>query len=204
MPNATGAPSLQQQYMAPNSNAASFGMTMGNMTPQQPQRMQPPPISTPIPSSQRVSPYGGASQNTPPQAQPQSQFMTPQNPPTSQPNQVQTPTSNQTPTGQQAPQGQIRTPQTPNFPANSMAGGGPNAALSTPLSPSSENRERERVSLLLDINRELLLEVMRLQTIQQETKKEAAATTPTTDGQTGENKPADKPSPAVAGKEFVE
>lgn len=85
-----------------------------------------------------------------------------------------------------------------------MASGGPNAALSTPLSPGSENRERERVSLLLDINRELLLEVMRLQTIQQETKKEVAAGTPTTDGQTGENKLAEKPSPAVAGKDFVE
>jgi hypothetical protein len=58
--------------------------------------------------------------------------------------------------------------------------------------------------LILDINRELLQEAMRLQTIQQESKKEAAALTPTTDGQTGENKPAEKPNPAVAGKEFVE
>ena len=185
--------------MAPTSNAA-FTMNTGNMTPQQPQRMQPPQISTPIPSSQRASPYGGPLQNTPPQVQTQSQYMTPQNPATSQPNQVQTPTSTQTPTAQ----GQIPTPQTPNFPSNPMAAGGSNTAVSTPLSPGSENRERERVSLLLDINRELLLEVMRLQTIQQETKKEAAAITPTTDGQTGDNKPAEKPSAVVAGKEFVE
>jgi hypothetical protein len=74
--------------------------------------------------------------------------------------------------------------------------------MATPMSPGSESRERERVSLLLDINRELLIEVMR---IQAEQKKEAAST----DGEKaqGDKKSADKPpnpSPAASGKEFVE
>lgn len=41
-----------------------------------------------------------------------------------------------------------------------------------PLSPGSEAREKERVGLLLDINRDLLMEVMRLQALQTEIKKE--------------------------------
>jgi hypothetical protein len=69
------------------------------------------------------------------------------------------------------------TPQTPNFPPGSQgAGAGSNVA--TPLSPGSEVREKERVTLLLEINRELLLEVMRLQAAQNEAKKEESAANP--------------------------
>jgi hypothetical protein len=46
------------------------------------------------------------------------------------------------------------------------------------LSPGSEVREKERVTLLLEINRELLLEVMRLQAAQNEAKKEESAANP--------------------------
>jgi hypothetical protein len=69
------------------------------------------------------------------------------------------------------------TPQTPNFPPGSQsAGAGSNVA--TPLSPGSEVREKERVTLLLEINRELLLEVMRLQAAQNEAKKEESTANP--------------------------
>jgi len=54
------------------------------------------------------------------------------------------------------------------------------------LSPGSEARERERVSVLLEINRELLRECLRLQTSQNEAKKEdstvSAASTASPDG----------------------
>jgi hypothetical protein len=206
MPNSTGAMPMQQQFMTPTSNNAQFAMNTTNMTPQQQQqRMQHPQVSTPIPNSQRVSPYSGASHNTPPQAQTQSQFMTPQNPTSNQPHQVQTPLQTQNnPSQPQQPQGQ-NTPQTPNFPPNSAGATGPTSNIQTPLSPVSESREKERVSLLLDINRELLMEVMRLQALQAEAKKESASnTTPTTDTQGGDNKHPDKPSAAATGKDFVE
>ena len=207
MPNSTGAIPMQQQFMTPTSNNAQFAMNTTNMTPQQQQqRMQHAQVSTPIPNSQRVSPYGGASHNTPPQAQTQSQFMTPQNPASNQSHQVQTPiqTQNNNPPQTQQPQGQ-NTPQTPNFPPNSAGATGPNNTIQTPLSPASENREKERVSLLLDINRELLMEVMRLQALQAEAKKENASNTAATaDTKDGESKPPERPNAAVTGKDFVE
>ena len=207
MPNSTGATPMQQQFMTPTSNNAQFAMNTTNMTPQQQQqRMQPPQVSTPIPNSQRVSPYGGALHNTPPQAQTQSQFMTPQNPASNQSHQVQTPIqtqNNNTPQTQQ-PQGQ-NTPQTPNFPSNPASATGPNNTIQTPLSPTSENREKERVSLLLDINRELLMEVMRLQALQAEAKKENASNTAANaDTKDGDSKPPERPNAAVTGKDFVE
>ncbi len=194
-------------------------MNPQNMTPQAQhvQRMQQPPVSTPIPPSQRVSPYGGPPHNTPPRSQPQSQFMTPQTPvPNPQQSQAILPPQNHIQTqvqGQQQAAGQ-QTPQTPNFPPNSAGATSNNMAVSTPLSPGSETREKERVSTLLDINRELLLEVMRLQAHQAEAKKESTApaasgTNRTPDGDSKpptENKP-EPPKPAItgaAGKEFVE
>jgi hypothetical protein len=202
MPNAAGGPSMQQPYIAPTSNA-SFGMNTGNMTPQHAQqRTQPGPVATPIPSNLRVSPYGNAQHSTPPQAQAQQQYyMTPPNPVSNQTQQIKTPLSAQSQTAAQNILAQSQhTPQTPNFPPNST--GGANASLASPLSPGSEAREKERVTLLLDINRELLLEVMRLQAVQAEAKKEAA--TPSTDAQGGDSKPAERPNPAATGKDYVE
>lgn len=46
--------------------------------------------------------------------------------------------------------------------------------MATPLSPGSEVREKERVTVLLEINKYLLMEVMRLQAVQAEAKKEDA------------------------------
>jgi hypothetical protein len=134
-----------------------------------------------------------------------SQFMTPQNASSNQHQQAQTPlqTQNNNSTQQQQP-GQ-NTPQTPNFPPNSAGATGPATTIPTPLSPASEAREKERVSLLLDINRELLMEVMRLQAVQAEAKKEQASPKPpTADTQSGDSKPPERPNPAVTGKEFVE
>lgn len=42
--------------------------------------------------------------------------------------------------------------------------------MSTPLSPGSELREKERVTVLLDINREMLLEIMRIIALQTDLK----------------------------------
>lgn len=62
-------------------------------------------------------------------------------------------------------------------------------ATSTPTSPNTESREKERFALLLDINHELLYESIQLQATQQELKKLNA-----TDGNTGERKPTEEES----------
>ncbi len=79
--------------------------------------------------------------------------------------------------------------------------------MATPLSPGSEAREKERVTLLLEINRELLLEVMRLQAAQAESKKEASSPAGASpDG--GEKDKAEKTekdkAKAFQGREYVE
>lgn len=167
--------------------------------------MQPPPVGTPIPSSQRVSPYGGAGgpQNTPPHSQTPSQFMTPQSNPMSNHQQnlqnqtpIQTQNQNISQQGPLSASGQA-TPQTPSFPPNASGAANSSIAVSTPLSPGSESREKERVTILLDINRELLMEVMRLQELQAEGKKQA-------EGEKSEK--SEKPEKPVVpgGKDFVE
>lgn len=62
------------------------------------------------------------------------------------------------------------TPQTPNFPPGSRNPENIGAAMATPLSPGSELREKDRVTVLLDINREMLIEVMRIMALQTELK----------------------------------
>ena len=118
------------------------------------QRMQPP-TSAPGPQGARQSPYG-IPHTSPPNAS-SAQFA--QNP------QMRAPTpSNNT----QVTSAGTVTPQTPTFPPGTQ-----NQAsnLATPLSPGSEVREKERVTLLLDINRELLQEVVHLQGVQAEMKR---------------------------------
>jgi hypothetical protein len=178
MPASSGA---NINFMPTTSNAPSFPINAPNMNPQhQAQRMQPPPpSSTPTQPGPRASPFGNVPQNTPPNpnSTAQSQFSTPQNPNQTH---LQTPNNNQTAQG-----GTVLTPQTPNFPPGSQgANAGSNVA--TPLSPGSEVREKERVTLLLDINRELLLECIRMnaaQAAQNEAKKdESASSTASPDG----------------------
>lgn len=57
------------------------------------------------------------------------------------------------------------------------------SSASTPLSPSGDAKDKERVGVLLDINNELLLETMHIQNTQQLIKKERAAA----DGASGPN-----------------
>lgn len=174
------------------------------MIPQQiqAQRMQPPPqSSTPTQPGQRASPYGGMHHGTPPNAaNAQSQFNAPQNPNQSH---LQTPINTQ-----QNQTGTVVTPQAPNFPPGSQGTANAGASMATPLSPGAETREKDRVTLLLEINRELLLEVMRLQAAQQAEKQaekdEAAANTNSPDS-TGENKAEkDKAAKSVSSREYFE
>lgn len=87
--------------------------------------------------------------------------------------------------------------------------------MATPLSPGSEAREKDRVSLLLDINRVLLLEVMRLQAVQAEAKAKSEVEDKKDDKRDGpegakdkekkDEKAKEKPKiDPVTGKEFVE
>lgn len=160
--------------MPPSSNPQQFAMPAQNMTPQPHQRMHPSAAGTPVPSNQqRASPFNGAVQSTPPQSQSQGQFMTPVNQNSNQ-QQQNSQTSMQNQQGGQNPQSAgVQTPQTPSFPNNV----GPNTVMAPPLSPGSEIREKERVTTLLDINRELLMEVVRLQVEQAEAKAKDAADT---------------------------
>jgi len=164
--------------------------------------MQPPPNApTPTQSSgPRASPFGGVPHNTPPNAgSAQSQFSPPQNPNQTH---LQTPSNNQ-----QSHGGTIITPQTPNFPPGSQ-GGNAGSSIASPLSPGSELREKERVSLLLEINRVLLLEAVSLQAHQAEAKKEESKeNTASPDGSgSGDKEKADKEKAekTAIGKEYVE
>jgi hypothetical protein len=150
-------------------------------------RMHPPTSSTP---GQRPSPYGSIQQHTtPPNANnAQSQFSTPQN---ANQGSIQT---NHLPQG-----GSGGTPQTPNFPSGAITGQG----LATPLSPGSEVREKERVTVLLLINSELLMESMRLQNLQTaEKEKDAAATAEGPTDEAAQKARADKLK--ILAREYVE
>lgn len=183
--------------MPPTSGSPGFPMNPMNMAPQhQAQRMQPPPpSSTPTQPGPRASSFPGPQHNTPPNGGPQSQFSTPQ--PAAQAR-SQTPNNNQ-----QGQAGTILTPQTPNFPPGSQvaSAGGP---VATPLSPGSESREKERVTLLLDINRELLLAVVQIQAAQAEAKKEDTATATSPKGADKEKTEQEKAEKEKADKEKAE
>ncbi|KAG9249241.1 hypothetical protein BJ878DRAFT_537464 [Calycina marina] len=143
---------LPQNHLPTSSAASNFQMNPSHMN-MQPNHMQPP-AQTSTPNA-RASPYAGIHQSTPPNVIAQSQFSTPQN---------------------MAQQAAVVAPQTPSFPLGNGAqvagGGGGNTA--PPMSPGSETREKERVSLLLDINIMLLLEASRVQEIASAEKKDTA------------------------------
>ncbi|KAK8118948.1 glutamine repeat protein-1 [Apiospora kogelbergensis] len=160
------------QMNAPPNYAMGAGMPMpgfpmhpGQMNPQQQQQMMqrqnqghsqgPGPQGTPTPSN-------GMSAQQPQFAPPSSHQGTPQS---------QTPTNAQHPQPQQPPSATIQTPQTPTFPSN-VHGAATNGTVSTPLSPGADSRDKERVSIILEINNELLVEAMHLQHTQSLLKKE--------------------------------
>jgi hypothetical protein len=157
--------------------------------------MQPPPNSS---TPTRASPFGGVPHGSPPTvASAQSQFSPPQN---QNQTHLQTPNNNQ-----QSQGGTIITPQTPNFPPGSQ-GGNAGSSIASPLSPGSEFREKERVTLLLDINRVLLMEAVSLQASQAEAKKEESKEN--TGSPDGEKEKADKERTdklkAASSREYVE
>ncbi|OBT92005.1 hypothetical protein VE01_09951 [Pseudogymnoascus verrucosus] len=203
----------QQAFLPAGANAAQSGFVQP--APQQrmhtPQQHQQQQMGTP----QRGSSYGPVpgQHTTPPHTQAPSQFMPPQpgTPQMAMPMQQQQGLAQQ---GQQAqqpvqqPQSAGQTPVTPSFPTS--AGG-----MATPLSPGSEVREKDRVSLLLDINRVLLMEVMRLQAVQAEAKAKVESDDKKDDKEDGaegakdkekkDDKAKEKPKiDPVTGKEFVE
>ncbi|TVY85836.1 hypothetical protein LAWI1_G008231, partial [Lachnellula willkommii] len=187
------ASNLPPNFMPTSSGAPSFPMNAPNMNQHQVQRMQPPPNSS---TPTRASPFGGVPLGTPPNIS-QSQFSPPQS---HNQTHLQTPNSNQ-----QSQAGTIITPQTPNFPPGSQ-GGNAGGSIASPLSPGSEFREKERVTLLLDINQVLLMEAISLQASQAEAKKEE--TKENTGSPDGEKEKADKEKAdklkAASSREYVE
>lgn len=163
-----------------------FQMHPGQMNAQQQQqmmqRMQPPQPNgggMPSPALQRQfpgqgqgPPQQGQGTPTPNNAHPsqQPQFSTPQNPQGAP--QIQTPNN----AHQQQPLGaNIQTPQTPTFPSNVHAATANGTSGSTPLSPGGDSRDKERISIILEINSELLWEATQIQQTQVVLKKEHAS-----------------------------
>ena len=148
-------------------------MGAAGMNPQQQmmQRMQQAQqnsagMNTPTPPRQ----FSG-SQGTPNPAlsSQQGQFGTPSNP------QGQPAPQNHTPTQAPPSATSVSTPQTPTFPATGQA---PVVnGNSTPLSPTSQAKGQERISLLLEINQELLYEAVHLKNSMDELKREQATIT---------------------------
>ncbi|KAI0409546.1 hypothetical protein F4802DRAFT_544455 [Xylaria palmicola] len=162
-------PQQQQQMMQrmqasqPNSNMSTptpqrnfhSQSSQGTPTPNMPALQHP---QFPGPPNAQGAHHGQPTSNTPQQQQ-QLQQPPPQQQPQPPP---QTPSSNN-----------IQTPQTPTFPTqvqgsttNGMSSG------STPLSPGADPKDKERVSVILDINNELLLEAMQIQSTQHIMRKE--------------------------------
>lgn len=146
--NAAGMNPQQQQMMQRMQQAQQAQQNAGGMgTPNQ-QRHFSGPQGTPNPGQQ-------------------SQFGTPQN--------SQGTPQNQTPTPAPQSATSVTTPQTPTFPPPGQ--GAVANSNSTPASPGTQARDQERLSLLLDINMDLLYEVLHLKHNLDEIKREAAAAT---------------------------
>lgn len=174
IPSTTAPPGqFNPNHMMAN-HMGGYPASPAGMTPQQQQqqmmmqRMQQAQqgqggMGTPTHQRQFSAPQGT------PNPGPQSQFGTPQNP--------QGTPQNQTPTPAPPSATSVTTPQTPTFPP---PGQGPSInGNSTPASPGTQARDQERLSLLLDINMDLLYEVVHLKYTLDEIKREATmATTP--------------------------
>ncbi|KAI0470186.1 hypothetical protein F4859DRAFT_123305 [Xylaria cf. heliscus] len=175
----------QQQQMMQRMQASQPNPNMSTPTPQrnfqpQPSQGTPTPSNGPVmqqpqfpgPPNAQGPHHGQPTNNTPQQHQP---------PPPPPQTQAQTPSSNS-----------IQTPQTPTFPAQAQGhstNGVPSA--STPLSPGADPKEKERVGVILEINNELLLEAMQIQSTQLIIKKERAAS----NGTDGTSNDGEKKSP---------
>ncbi|KAK4033762.1 hypothetical protein C8A01DRAFT_49708 [Parachaetomium inaequale] len=174
-PYAAGIPSSA----APQPQLPANFMMAGQMNPYQmnpglpsqqpmmqrmlPAQQNPAGLSVSTPQRQFSHSQGTPTSSMPPQ---QPQFSTPQTQGTPQ---------SQTPTTQHPP-ASIATPQTPTFPTDQ---GQPQAngtsTGSTPQSPATESRDKERMAVMLEINQELLYESIQLVNSRNELKKEQAA-----------------------------
>lgn len=162
----------QQQQMMQRMQVPQPGANMPMSAPQRHFQAQPPqPTTAPnnvqgLQQSHFPGPHHGQPANHMPQQQ------QPPPPPQHTHAQVQAQAQAQTPTSNS-----IQTPQTPTFPAQAQ-GNSTNGMASgpTPLSPGADPKERERVGVILEINNELLLEAMQIQSTQHIIKKERAAT----------------------------
>ncbi|KAI1277546.1 hypothetical protein F5Y07DRAFT_89555 [Xylaria sp. FL0933] len=176
----------QHQQMMQRMQASQPNSNMSTPTPQrnfQPQSSQGTPSpghgqtlqqpQFPGPQTAQGPHHGQPTNNTPQQQQPIPPSQT----------QAQTPTSSS-----------IQTPQTPTFPTQAQ-GNSTNgvSSVSTPLSPGADPKDKERVGVILEINNELLLEAMQIQSTQVIMKKERLAANGV-DGNTndGEKKSAEE------------
>ncbi|KAI1130513.1 hypothetical protein F5Y10DRAFT_114597 [Nemania abortiva] len=169
----------QQQQMMQRMQASQPGVNMPTPTPQRNFQAQPSPATPMLNSGQGMQqspfpgPHHGQPANNIPQQQQQHQHQQQQQhqQPPPPPPQTQTQAQAHTPSSNS-----VQTPQTPTFPnqpqGNSMNG---MSSVSTPLSPGADPKDRDRVSLLLEINNELLLEAMQIQSTQLIIKKERVA-----------------------------
>ncbi|KAK2072338.1 hypothetical protein P8C59_006697 [Phyllachora maydis] len=158
----------QQPQMPPNfmmtGSMPQYQMSAGQMQPQQ-QMMQ------------RMHP----SQQNAASMSPQLQYNNPQGTPTSMSTQ-QFPSTQAggMAQGQTASNGMqslpsATTPQTPTFPPVGHPSQVNGVSIATsPLSPASESREKERFGIILEINQELLLDSLQMQNTRAELKKELA------------------------------
>ncbi|KAL1858915.1 hypothetical protein Daus18300_009784 [Diaporthe australafricana] len=173
-PYGAGVPSTsgpQGQFNPNYMMAGPMGSYPMNTQQQLIQRMQqqqqshqaPGGMGTPTPPRQFPGSQGTPNPTLPAQ---QGQFGTPSN--------SQAPPQNQTPTQAPPSANSVTTPQTPTFP---MAAQGAVNGNSTPLSPNSQAKGQERISLLLEINQELLFEAINLRHNMEEVKREAAGST---------------------------
>lgn len=174
--------SVNPQSFAPNYMMGAmqgFPMNQAAMPQQQAQMLQ----RLQQQQQQQVN-HAALNQVATPQRPPSAAQNTPSNAITSQQGQFSTPqppSQSQTLATQQPPLS-ASTPQTPTSASQANATNG-GSVTGTPLSPSTESRDKERFALLLDINHELLYESIQLQTTQQELKKEHA-----TEGNAGDKK----------------
>ncbi|EPQ64759.1 Bgt-4277 [Blumeria graminis f. sp. tritici] len=139
------------------SSVYGMGITSANLQ-LQPQRNQSNSnLPTPAQSSSRSSHISIGQYSSSPNSTMLSQFSTPQS------------NSQNLPAATSGQAISSATPQTPNFPPYNTQTG---PTMISPLSLDPEACEKERVKILLKINKELLLEVIRLQSIHNEAKEE--------------------------------
>ncbi|KAK3906307.1 hypothetical protein C8A05DRAFT_11937 [Staphylotrichum tortipilum] len=168
IPSSAGPqPQLSANFMMPGQmgpymNAGMPGQQQPMMQRMMPQQ-NPAGMSVSTPQRQFNPPQGTPTSQMPPQ---QPQFSTPQ---------TQSTPQSQTPTTAQHLPPSAATPQTPTFPTDQtqpQLNG--TSTGSTPQSPATESRDKERMAVLLEINQELLYESIQLVNSRNELKKEQA------------------------------